>query len=244
MIQSAPLIPIANISKLNILFDRQVVLEDINLELYKNRVHLLNGASGAGKTTFLRALNRLNDCFDRCRTSGNIELFLGGAWHKINQLPDSQLPALRKQVGMVFQHPQLLPGTVQDNLLLPLKVLSQLTGEKAQQKIYHACHKAALWDEIKDRLQQPATSLSGGQQQRLCLARTLVLEPEILLLDEPTASLDPAAAAKIEECIQQLASDYTIVMVSHSQPQAEKLADYIHHFEQGRIITSNCRNRS
>lgn len=233
---------IAKIKDLSISFGQQVVLHDINLELYKNRVHLLNGPSGSGKTTLLRALNRLNDCFPQCQTKGEIELFMNGKRQQVNTLKAQQLPALRKRIGMVFQHPQLLPGSIRDNLLLPLKVLTDLTPEAARQRLRHATEQAGVWDEIKERLDKPATSLSGGQQQRLCLARALALEPEILLLDEPTASLDKVAATKVEDCITQLAKDYTIIMVSHSKEQAKKLADYIIDISQGRII-ANASNK-
>ena len=222
---------IANIQNLSISFGQQVVLSDLSLKLYKNKVHLLSGPSGSGKTTFLRALNRLNDCFPLCKTEGQIELFINGRCQQINQIKIQDLPALRQSVGMVFQHPQLLPGSIQDNVLLPLKVLTNLTGDVARDKLKEVAVQVGLWDEIKHRLHKPATSLSGGQQQRLCLARTLALEPEILLLDEPTSSLDKIAASKIEECISQLAKEYTIVMVSHSAEQAEKLADYIIHIK-------------
>lgn len=224
------------VSNLTISFGSQPVISDVSVDFYKNQIHVLTGPSGSGKTTFLRALNRLNDCFEDCQTQGKIELSLDGATQPVHALKPQRLPELRRKVGMVFQHPQLLPGTIKENLLLPLKVVCGLKGQAAQQKLFTALNQAALWDEVKDRLNTPAHSLSGGQQQRLCLARTLALEPEILLLDEPTASLDPETAAQIEELIIQLATRYTIVMVSHSAQQTKKLADHISCFEHGRIV--------
>ncbi|WED25219.1 ATP-binding cassette domain-containing protein [Vibrio sp. DW001] len=227
---------VGKVSSLTITFGSQPVISDVSVDLYKNQIHVLTGPSGSGKTTFLRALNRLNDCLEDCRTQGKIELSLDETMQSIHTLKHQRLPELRRKVGMVFQHPQLLPGTIKENLLLPLKVVCGLKGEAAQQKLFSAFNQAALWDEVKDRLETPAHSLSGGQQQRLCLARTLALEPEILLLDEPTASLDNETAAQIEALIIQLATRYTIVMVSHSAQQTKKLADHIIRFEHGRIV--------
>jgi len=223
------------ISDLNIVFDKQPIISDISVNLYKNQIHMLTGASGSGKTTLLRALNRLNDCFDNCYTQGDITLSLSGKSLSVNNLKTHQLPDLRRKVGMVFQHPQLLPGTILENLLLPLSVVCHLKGEAAQERATTALTQAALWGEVKDRLDMSASSLSGGQQQRLCLARTLALEPEILLLDEPTASLDPETTTQIETLIRQLATQYTIVMVSHSALQTQNLADQVIHLEQGRL---------
>ncbi|MGR5142173.1 phosphate ABC transporter ATP-binding protein [Photobacterium sp. DNB23_23_1] len=224
------------VSNLTVSFGSQPVISDVSVNFYKNKIHVLTGTSGSGKTTFLRALNRLNDCFEDCQTQGKIELLLDGKTRSVHAIPPQELPELRRKVGMVFQHPQLLPGTIKENLLLPLNVVSGLKGQAAQQKLYTALNHAALWDDVKDRLNMPAHSLSGGQQQRLCLARTLVLDPEILLLDEPTASLDSETADHIEALIIQLATRYTIVMVSHSVPQTQKLADHISCFEGGRIV--------
>ncbi len=232
---SLPDLLAGQVSGLTVSFGQHRVLTDVSVKLYPNRIHLLCGPSGSGKSTFLRALNRLNDCFGGCHTEGEIALQLGGCVYQVNRLHSGALPDLRRRVGMVFQHPQLLPGTVADNLLLPLKVVAGLSGAEAQKRVTEACRQAALWDEIKDRMDMAASSLSGGQQQRLCLARTLALEPEILLLDEPTASLDPVAEELVEQCIGRLAQKYTIVMVSHSERQTEKLADHIIRLHQGKI---------
>lgn len=226
---------IGQVCGLTVSFGQHRVLSDVSVTLYRNRVHLLTGPSGSGKSTFLRALNRLNDCFSDCTTQGEITLQFAGGMHQVHLLKPAEFPALRRKVGMVFQHPQLLPGTIADNLLLPLKVVAGLTGQAAQERVMMACQQAALWDEVKGRMAMDAASLSGGQQQRLCLARTLALEPEILLLDEPTASLDSQAAEQVEQCIEQLAQKYTIVMVSHSERQTARLADYIIRLQQGHL---------
>ncbi|MGR5147261.1 phosphate ABC transporter ATP-binding protein [Photobacterium alginatilyticum] len=224
------------ITDLSIYFDKQPIISNFSVSLKKNQIHVLTGASGSGKTTLLRALNRLNDCFENSHAQGEITLSLDGESLAVNTLKTHQLPNLRRKVGMVFQHPQLLPGTVIDNLLLPLKVVNHVSGEHAHAQAISALQQAALWDDVKDRLSRPANTLSGGQQQRLCLARTLALEPEMLLLDEPTASLDPDTTDQIEALIRQLAARYTIVMVSHSAQQTQKLADKVIHLEQGRCV--------
>ncbi|TKB58388.1 phosphate ABC transporter ATP-binding protein [Ferrimonas aestuarii] len=227
---------IATIRNLSVQFNGRTALDDINLMLEKHKVAVVSGHSGCGKSTLLKALNRLNDSDGNCHTQGDIELMLSSGPVLVNRLPQQGLPQLRQRVGMVFQHPQLLPGSIEDNLLLPLKVVKGLSEAAARAKIRRACEQASLWEEIGDRLTLSADSLSGGQQQRLCLARTLAMEPELLLLDEPTASLDPKAAARIEQCISQLAAQYSIVMVSHSEAQVEALADVHIQMQSGRIV--------
>ncbi|NKF50693.1 phosphate ABC transporter ATP-binding protein [Shewanella sp. WXL01] len=227
---------LANVSNLSIYFNEVAAVNNVNITLKANQIHVLCGASGSGKTTLLRAFNRLNDEFDNCHTQGEIALDIRGELVWINDLTAKQLPKLRRRVGMVFQHPMLLPGTIADNLLLPLNVSCNIKGSEAQQRLEKSLKQAALWDEVKARLNAPAASLSGGQQQRLCLARTLALEPEILLLDEPTASLDPATTEEIEQLILQLKRDYSIIMVSHSKQQTHKLADNISYLEHGLLV--------
>ncbi|NOI24521.1 phosphate ABC transporter ATP-binding protein [Vibrio mediterranei] len=226
-----------SVSNLTIAFGSNQVVRNANMDFYRHQIHVLTGASGSGKTTFLRALNRLNDCFAECKTTGDIKLTLNDTQHCVQKMPEHQLPQLRQKVGMVFQHPQLLPGSIIDNLLLPLRVVNSVTGQEAHQIAQTALDQAALWEEVSDRLSDHAASLSGGQQQRLCLARTLALEPEILLLDEPTASLDKHTAQQIESLIVELAKRYTIIMVSHSAKQTEKLANRVSHFESGKVFT-------
>lgn len=227
---------VGKITNLEVSFGDQVVIQSASVSIYKNKIHVLSGPSGSGKTTFLRSLNRLNDCFESSRTKGEILLELDGEVYEIQSLKPSVLSELRRKVAMVFQNPNLLPGSMESNILLPLKVVSKLKGEAAREKLQSALNQAQLWEEVKDRLHQPASSLSGGQQQRLCLARALALEPEILLLDEPTSSLDPEVSQQIEVLIQNLSKNYSIVMVSHSREQTERLADHVIRFDQGKII--------
>ncbi|PKH62584.1 phosphate ABC transporter ATP-binding protein [Shewanella sp. Choline-02u-19] len=219
-------------------FSNKTILKDVSLRLYKGQLHMLSGPSGCGKTTLLRALNRLNDCFDDHEMSGSIGLTLSGREVDVTQLAHKHLPLLRRKVGMVFQIPNLLPGSIIDNLLLPLKVVAELNPTQALARSQQVLVQVRLWDEIKDRLNHDASSLSGGQQQRLCLARTLALEPEILLLDEPTASLDPENTAVIEQLLQSLKQQYTMVMVSHCPVQTKRLADKTVKLDRQQIISS------
>ncbi|MCP5536491.1 MAG: ATP-binding cassette domain-containing protein [Akkermansiaceae bacterium] len=225
----------AEISDLHVSFGNHEVLHRIKLAVRRHSIHCLSGPSGSGKTTLLRTLNRLNDCFDACRTRGEVVIDLEGQRRNIYQLSDAELPRLRQKVAMVFQNPNVLPGSIASNLLLPLKVVKRLKGDEAGQSLQQALQQAHLWSEVKDRLNKPAESLSGGQKQRLCLARALALEPEILLLDEPTSSLDPKVGQLIEDLILELAGQYTIVMVSHSRRQIHKLAGFHTHMERGKI---------
>lgn len=213
-------------------FAGRPALAGVDLDLPRGRVTVVLGRSGSGKTTLLRALNRLNDCFPHCHAQGLVQLRLGGVWRDIHQDP-APVEDLRRRVGMVFQTPALLPLSVAKNLTLPLRLTLGLGKAEAQEAGRRALVKAQLWEEVKDRLHQPAAGLSGGQQQRLCLARALALGPEILLLDEPTASLDYQATAKIEELLLSLAGEYTLVVVSHGLRQARRLAHQVAVLRQG-----------
>lgn len=225
-----------HLEDVSIRFSDKTILRDVNLQLLKGQLHMLTGPSGCGKTTLLRALNRLNDCFDKHDMSGSICLKLSEGEVDVHLLAHKHLPLLRRKVGMVFQTPNLLPGSIIDNLLLPLKVVAGLDATLAMALSEKVLVQVKLWDEVKDRLNNDASSLSGGQQQRLCLARTLALEPEILLLDEPTASLDPENTEVIEELLESLKHQYTMVMVSHCPAQTERLADQIFRLERQLVI--------
>ncbi|CAH0535298.1 Phosphate import ATP-binding protein PstB [Vibrio stylophorae] len=221
---------------LSLAFGKHQVLQGIDANFEANRIHVLVGPSGSGKSSFLRSLNRLNEVQTPASSfSGEIWLETVKSKTAIHQLKDNELPWLRQQMGMVFQHPQLLPGSIADNVLLPLKVVRGLTGEAAQQAMQDALEQAALWQDVAHRLDVNASSLSGGQQQRLCLARTLALSPTVLLLDEPTASLDPTMAAQIEDLFLTLRQRYTMIVVSHQPQQSIKLADHLYCFEQGQM---------
>lgn len=219
------------VESLSVSFAGRQVLDNMNLEIPAGGPTVLVGRSGSGKTTLLRAINRLNECLPGCVTTGQIRLRLGGQeplrpgeeWVDAYG-PGTVVENLRKRVGMVFQTPNVLPVSVGRNLGLPLKLALGLPALEVQGRMEQALREAHLWDEVKDRLGHPAQTLSGGQQQRLCLARALAFAPDILLLDEPTASLDYKAARGIEELLLELASRYTLLLVSHSLNQARRLA--------------------
>jgi phosphate transport system ATP-binding protein len=217
---------VAVTDKLSVRFGPRRVLQDINLSLEKGRLYVLVGRSGAGKTTFLRTFNRLNECFPRCQTQGSLHLQLDAQWLDIYK-DGPCLTELRRRVGMVFQTPNILPASIEKNLSLPLKLVIGLGKKDIPVRLERALRQVHLWEEVHDRLQAPAATLSGGQQQRLCLARVLALEPALLLLDEPTASLDFRSSRKIEDLLLTLKEHYPILAVSHSLSQARRLGDEI-----------------
>lgn len=232
---------LGEIRDLQVSFGNQTVIHAANLTLHPQKIHVISGPSGSGKTTLLRSINRLNESFPQCLTHGEITLKLDGQIHHIQKIPKTELPRLRQKAAMVFQNPNVLPGSIASNLLLPLKVVYHIKGNTAQTKLQQSLQRCHLWHEVKDRLHHPADSLSGGQQQRLCLARALALDPEILLLDEPTSSLDPEVGRQIEDLILELAKEYTIVMVSHSPRQIAKLADFSITMNHGKTIDQTTR---
>ena len=222
------------VQSLSVGFGRQYVLEQVNLQAIQGEVTVLLGRSGSGKSTFLRSLNRLNDELG-AHTKGSVRLRLDGQLREV--FASNMAPIwLRRRVGMVFQTPNLLPTSIARNILTPLKLVSKLDKAAREEQMQKVLKQTKLWDEVCDRLKTPALSLSGGQQQRLCLARTLALKPQILLLDEPTASLDFRATRHIEELLLELAGAYPLVVVSHSPGQAERLADAVAVFSQGRVV--------
>lgn len=218
------------------------VLCGIDLSLRKGELVVVVGPSGSGKTTLLRAINRLNESFPDCTTLGSVQLRLGD---RIISLygGDLPLPEIRRRVGMVFQTPAILPFSIEKNITLPLRVTLGLKSPEIERRMAHALSDVGLWDEVKDRLKSPARMLSGGQQQRLCLARTLALEPDVLLLDEPTASLDFRAAARIEQWMIDHRDRYTILAVSHSLGQTRRMADRVCVLKEGRIVEIFGRDR-
>jgi len=211
------------VDNLSVSFAGREVLRGLSLEIQAGGPTVLVGRSGSGKTTLLRAINRLNECLPGCATTGQVRLRLGGEWVEAYG-SSTVVENLRKRVGMVFQTPNVLPLSVERNIALPLKLALGLPVAQIRDRQEQALREAHLWDEVKDRLAAPAQTLSGGQQQRLCLARALAFAPDILLLDEPTASLDYKAAQGIEELLLELASRYTLLVVSHSLNQARRLA--------------------
>jgi phosphate transport system ATP-binding protein len=206
-------------------------LRDISLTIPANQITVLFGPAGGGKSTLLRALNRLNDLVDGVKISG--KLFLDG--EDITRR-DLDVAKLRRRVGMVFAQPVPLPMTIKQNVTYGLELAGERNKLKMEAAVEKSLRAAALWDEVKDRLDTPGVALSGGQQQRLCLARVLALEPEVVLLDEPTSGLDPISTAKVEESLQVIKQNYTIVIVPHSVQQGARIADYAAFFLQGELV--------
>ena len=206
-------------------------LKDINLRIPSNSITVLFGPSGGGKSTFLRVINRLNDLADVAHLSGRV--LMDG---EDILSPKTDVIALRRKVGMVFARPVVLPLSIRGNITYGI----ELTGEKCKnildEVVERSLTQAALWDEIKDRLDDPAIALSGGQQQRLALARSLALQPEVILMDEPTSGLDPISTGKVEVTLQELKNMYTIILVPHSVHQAARTADYAGFFLQGELV--------
>lgn len=229
---------VAQLRQLTVSFAGKTIVHDLSLDIHDRQITVLIGRSGSGKTTLLRALNRLNEEFPDCVTQGQIALDLGDGLAAITGSAAPPLTVLRRQVGMVFQTPNVLPVSIWRNVALPLEKLTTLPAPALRQRVEKSLQDVGLWHEVSQRLHQPADRLSGGQQQRLCLARTLALEPRILLLDEPTASLDIIAAREIEQLLLQLAERYAIVMVSHSLSQARRLAQRLLVLDSGQLVKS------
>ena len=203
---------------LSVYYDDLQALDSVSLEIPAKQVTALIGPSGCGKSTFLRALNRMNDLIDAARIEG--ELFFEGK----NIYDDDVDPvALRRQIGMVFQHPNPFPKSIYDNVAYGLRVQDET--ENLDAKVEQALKDAALWEEVSDQLDKSALDLSGGQQQRLCIARAIAVDPEVILMDEPASALDPIATSKIEDLIEELAEDYTVVIVTHNMQQAARISD-------------------
>lgn len=211
--------------------DKQAIF-DVSLDVGKHEVVALIGPSGCGKSTYLRCLNRMNDTIDICRVTGQLMLD-GEDIYKKSQDP----VLLRARVGMVFQKPNPFPKSIYDNVAYGPRIHG-LTTNKAEldEVVELSLTRAGLFDEVKDRLHEPGTGLSGGQQQRLCIARTIAVQPEVILMDEPASALDPIATAKIEELIHELKENYTIVIVTHSMQQAARVSQRTAYFHLGKLI--------
>lgn len=216
-------------SNLDFYYGSFQALKDINLDIHKGRVTAFIGPSGCGKSTFLRTLNRMNEMVRQTRVEGEIQL----DGEDIFGLEVSQL---RRRVGMVFQKSNPFPKSIFDNVAYGLRINDGASGAGLRESVESSLRRAALWDEVKDKLTESAYSLSGGQQQRLCIARALAVSPEVLLLDEPCSALDPIATTKIEDLIFQLKDSCTIVIVTHNMQQAARVADYTGFFLLGRLI--------
>ncbi len=219
------------VSNLNLYYGERQALYDVSLAIPANRVIALIGPSGCGKSTFLRTLNRMNDLIDGVRIDGRIELDEENVYAE-----DTDLVTLRKRVGMVFQRPNPFPMSIYENVSYGCRVHGRKDKARLDEIVERSLRQAALWEEVKDRLTAPAMGLSGGQQQRLCIARVLAVEPEVLLMDEPCSALDPVSTMKIEELVQELKQEYTIVMVTHNMQQAARVSDYTAFFLSGKLI--------
>jgi phosphate transport system ATP-binding protein len=206
-------------------------LQDVHLDFYENEVTALIGPSGCGKSTFLRCLNRMNDLIPISRVEG--EILLDGANIYASSV---DVVNLRSRIGMVFQKPNPFPKSIFENVAYGLRVNGKRDQAYLSHRVEETLKKAALWDEVKDRLNHSALSLSGGQQQRLCIARALAVEPEVVLMDEPASALDPIATQKIEELIHQLKMNYTIIIVTHNMQQAARVSDITAFFYMGKLI--------
>jgi len=216
---------------LDLFYGTEQALKSVNLKIAQNRVTAFIGPSGCGKSTLLRCFNRMNDLIDICRIEGEI-LIDGQDIHA----KDVDVAEHRRRVGMVFQKPNPFPKSIFENVAYGLRLQGVNDKRKLAEVVERALRAAALWDEVKDRMDDNAFGLSGGQQQRLVIARAIAIEPEVLLLDEPCSALDPISTAKVEELIQDLKKDYTIVIVTHNMQQAARVSDFTAYMYMGEMI--------
>ena len=219
------------VKDLNLHYGDLHALKNISIEIEKNRITALIGPSGCGKSTFLKTLNRMNDLIPDVRIEGTVRLDGKDIYSR-----DTDVTLLRKRVGMVFQKPNPFPMSIYDNIAYGPRIHGMKSRRQLDEIVERSLRGAALWDEIKDRLKKNALGLSGGQQQRLCIARALAVEPEVLLMDEPTSSLDPISTMKIEELITILKEKYTIVIVTHNMQQATRISENTAFFLHGEIV--------
>jgi phosphate transport system ATP-binding protein len=216
----------------SVFYGEKQALFDVNLNIEANRVTSLIGPSGCGKSTFLRCLNRMNDTISICRVAGEIFLDDTDIYNR-----DIDVVELRARVGMVFQKPNPFPKSIYENVAYGPKIHGMAQSKAEFDEIVHSSlRRAGLWNEVKDRLQEPGTGLSGGQQQRLCIARAIATKPEVLLMDEPCSALDPIATAVIEELIDELRENFTIIIVTHSMQQAARVSQKTAFFHLGKLI--------
>ena len=220
-----------SIKNLNFYYGKALALKNINLEVFKGKVTAFIGPSGCGKSTLLRTINRMYDLYPGQRAEG--ELMVGGV-DILGKGVDTI--ALRAKVGMVFQKPTPFPMSIYDNIAFGVKMHEKLTRNQMDDRVEWALTKAALWDEVKEKLRQPGTGLSGGQQQRLCIARGVAVKPEVLLLDEPTSALDPISTMRIEELIYELKREFTIAIVTHNMQQAARVSDFTAYMYLGELV--------
>lgn len=217
--------------ELNLWYGQKQALFDINLGISPKKITALIGPSGCGKSTLIRCFNRMNDVIDKCKISGKIYFHENNIYE-----PEADAVEIRKKIGMVFQKPNPFPKTIYENVAYGPRVQG-ITDKKSLDEIIEKSLKAAaLWDEVSERLNESAMGLSGGQQQRLCIARSLSIEPEIILMDEPCSALDPIATAKIEDLMTELKKNYTVIIVTHNMQQAARVSDYTAYMYLGKLI--------
>jgi phosphate transport system ATP-binding protein len=218
------------IEKLNVFYGKKQALKDININIPEKSVTAVIGPSGCGKSTFIRCLNRMNDLLPTFRLEGTL------CYKEQDLYKDLDVIDVRRQIGMVFQKPNPFPKSIYENVAYGLRIHGIKNREMIDGIVEASLKKAAIWDEVKERLSQSALSLSGGQQQRLCIARALAVEPEVLLLDEPTSAIDPIATGRIEELLRELKPNYTIVIVTHNMQQAARISDQTGFFLMGELL--------
>jgi phosphate transport system ATP-binding protein len=223
--------PVFSVQHLDFYYGTKKALMDINLDIPPHKVTALIGPSGCGKSTFLRCLNRMNDIIPKSRVVGTVTLDGLDIYGR-----DVDVVDLRRRVGMVFQKSNPFPKSIYENVAYGLRINRIVRRSRIAERVEKALREAALWDEVKDRLDAPGMGLSGGQQQRLCIARALAVEPEVLLMDEPASALDPTATQKVEDLIYHLKSSYTIVIVTHNMQQAARVSDHTAFFMLGKLV--------
>ena len=222
-----------DISNLNLHYGDFHALKDVNMQIEANKITAFIGPSGCGKSTFLKTLNRMNDLVENCKIDGKVLLDGTDIYKDMDEI------TLRYRVGMVFQQPNPFPKSVYDNVAYGPRIAGIKKKSQLDEIVERSLRQAAIWDELKDRLHKSALGLSGGQQQRLCIARTLAVEPEVILMDEPTSALDPISTSKIEDLAMELKKDYTIVKVTHNMQQAVRVSDNTAFFLLGEVIEYN-----
>ena len=225
--------PKFDIEKLNLHYGAFHALKDINMQIDEHKITAFIGPSGCGKSTFLKTLNRMNDLVEGVKIEGKVEL------DGKNIFKDMDAITLRHKVGMVFQQPNPFPMSIYDNVAYGPRIFGITKKADLDEIVERSLRQAAIWDELKDRLNKSALGLSGGQQQRLCIARTLAVEPEVILMDEPTSALDPISTSKIEDLAMELKDKYTIVIVTHNMQQAARISDKTAFFLLGEVVEYN-----
>ncbi len=220
-----------NVKNLSLWYDKSQALYNVNMPVYRNKATAIIGPSGCGKSTLIRCLNRMNDIIPLCRVEGEISFEGENIYDRKTDVVE-----IRKKVGMVFQKPNPFPKSIYENIAYGCRIAGMRNKKKLDGIVEKSLKEAAIWEEVKDRLEDSAMGLSGGQQQRLCIARALAINPDVILMDEPCSALDPIATAKIEDLIRELIKNYTVVIVTHNMQQAARVSDYTAYMYLGKLI--------